>query len=99
MSPAITCTGANAAPIVQPLPAWKDLVDVDPQLEQLRYRAECFRKKVRRAQARDRFWYETLKPQVERRVGWFRYDSHPLLSTQEAYDVAYAKISDAVGVN
>lgn len=78
---------------------WPTLVDREPQLRLLRARASGFRQKVRKYQARDRFFYETLKPKLEQTVGWYRRGGDPLLTSTEAYEVAYDELATAVGLS
>src|SRR5262245_44621745 len=81
---------------------WEQLVRLEPQLLDLlrRARATPARGKHFCANAR---WYgygqwrfAGLKPHLLRLVGWQRPDKHPVLSSPEAYDLAYETVYEAL---
>jgi hypothetical protein len=41
-------------------------------------------------------WYSQFKPRLLWLVGWERRDKHPVLSSAEAYDLAYETIYQAL---
>jgi hypothetical protein len=68
-----------------------ELARLEPALSQLlaKVRAERAKAKADVHYCANDNWYRFFKPRLCRLVGWERPDKHRVLSSTEAYDVAY----------
>lgn len=77
---------------------WRNLVQLEPRLRDLMNEAWA----VGRAARHDPefswrvAWSRRVKPTLWKLVGWLRPDFHPVLSTPDAYDVAYQHLLQAM---
>jgi hypothetical protein len=69
---------------------FEHLAELEPRLELLAEICRNYRKKpLRQPFCANEIWYEILKPQLLRLVGWTRRPAHDVLSSSDAYDIAY----------
>lgn len=80
----------------KPYPTWGDLCELEPRLEELFDVARSYHLNKGTDFCANRRWYRTLKPRLERLVGWHRKDNHPTLCSRQAYDLAYQAIYEAL---
>jgi hypothetical protein len=69
--------------------AFDDLADLEPRLEELEAEILALRRFRRRGPfCANEVWYRRFKPRLRLLVGW-EARGHPVLTTAQAYDVAY----------
>ena len=76
-------------------PAWKELVRIEPRLEELLTQARVVDTSAPGFDEID-FWYRTIKPQLIYLVGWMARGTDSRLHTPRAYDVAVGTLYDAM---
>jgi len=78
-------------------PTFEELCEREPALKSLYDRAKRYEGVTfSRSYCVDEIWYREFKPLVFSLVGWSRKGDDELLSSSEAYDVAYRTIYDAL---
>jgi hypothetical protein len=71
-----------------------ELIAIEPELEEAKNAARLF--PIESAEYYpERVWSYKFKPWINSLVGWERHEPHDILSTSEAYEVAYRAIRDA----
>lgn len=70
---------------------WPRMIAADPRLAELE---GIIRSWPMEFECSVILWINRFKPQMETLVGWSRPDSHPLLSSNEAYERAYNHLYD-----
>lgn len=72
---------------------WDLLAILEPQLKLLLEDAQAIRDDCESESfCANRHWYLELRPCLLKLVGWDRPGFHPILSTRQAYDLAYGKL-------
>ena len=91
----------SAAEVGQRL-TWEQLVKLEPELGRLLERAKATKSRGKHFCANARWYgfgqwrFAGLKPRLLWLVGWQRPDKHPVLSSTEAYDLAYETVYEAL---
>jgi hypothetical protein len=75
---------------------WDRLVELEPKLGVILSQIPGSDDRKAARFCANRLWHLKLKPQVVALVGWLRPQRHPILSTQQAYDLAYHKLDSAL---
>lgn len=73
---------------------WDKLIEMEPKLNELYESAK--NEKQTPGYCANRVWFTTLKPKLLALVGWDREEDHNQLCTDEAYDIAYETIYEAL---
>jgi hypothetical protein len=74
---------------------WNELARLEPRLSGLLDKAKAVKAKGRNFCAND-VWYRRFKPRLLWLVGWDRPDNHPVLSSMQAFDLAYETIYEVL---
>lgn len=71
---------------------WRQIEAIEPRLARLYVEAKAVR--ASKNFCANEIWYRSMRPRLVRLVGWDAGDKR--LKTQEAYDLAYRKIYEAL---
>jgi hypothetical protein len=103
MKPSNFTSCVIASPDVSTLSAitFADLVALEPRLDDLMHEARMHHATMDETFCCSAAWYgfggyPGIKPRLVKLVGYERPGSHPILKTEQAYDVAYSAISEAL---
>jgi len=73
---------------------WTHLITLEPKLQDLR--ESITPQPDTPPECTYYVWAQEVKPRLRELVGWFRAQSHPILSSPEAYGLAAEVLRDAV---